>query len=176
MKDILVRLKLIDTMTITLQISKDDFVGRLSEITDKESTGTMSDMFDIFSSSNNEYKGEVTYERFTIKRKRRFFDTNMNLAIAEGTFNVHNGQLTIETEINGFKYFYLLFCALLVVFYSIFFIGILNSDDNITLIVIPIVLLHGALMFAIPYLLMKRSVQRLKYDLEREFFFLTKPR
>lgn len=97
MKEFLKRLKLIDSMTTTLQISKVEFVNRLNEITDQGSTGIFSDSFDIFSSSKNEFKGQVNFDNFKIKRRRRFFDTNMNIAVANGTLIENNGQLTIET-------------------------------------------------------------------------------
>ena len=174
MNDFLKRLKLIDYLTTTLQTDKTDFVNRLNKITDKGSTGMMSDTFDIFSSSNNEFKGYITPNNFKIKRRRRFFDTNMNSAIAYGTFSENNGQLTINTEINGFNNFFIFYYAFLIIFYSIFIFGFLIGQDGEGLIAIPFILLHGTFMFCIPFFLMRRSVKRLKYELEREFFYLTK--
>lgn len=174
MKEFLKRLKLIDRMTTTLQISKVEFVNRLNEITDQGSTGIFSDSFDIFSSSNNEFKGQVNFDNFKIKRRRRFFDTNMNFAVANGTFIENNGQLTIETELNGFNNFFILFYVLLILFYSFFIFGLIASDNNIEFIAIPFIILHATFMFALPYFIMRRSVKRLKYELEREFFYLTK--
>ncbi len=174
MKDFLKRLKLIDNMTITLPISKLIFVNRLSEITDEGGTGAMSDTFDVFSSSKNEFKGQVNFDGFKIKRRRRFFDTNMNFAVANGTFVENNEQLTIETEINGFNNFLIVFYVLLIGFYLFLFFIVSMSGDSTDFIVIPFLLLHGTLMFVMPYLMMRRGVERLKYELEREFFYLTK--
>lgn len=174
MKEFLKRFRLIDSMTTTLQISKVEFVNRLNEITDQGSTGIFSDSFDIFSSSNNELKGQVNFDNFKIKRRRRFFDTNMNLAVANGTFIENNGKLTIETELNGFNNFFILFYVLLILFYSFFIFSFIGSDNNGEFIAIPFILLHGTFMFGLPYFMMRRSVQRLKYELEREFFYLTK--
>lgn len=79
MEDILRKLKLIDYLTTDLQLNRTEFIERLSAITDEGTTGMFVDMFDVFSSSKNELKGQVNYDGFTLKRRRRFFDTNMNV-------------------------------------------------------------------------------------------------
>jgi len=71
MKKFLKRLKIIESMTTTLQASKVEFVNRLNEITDKGSTGIMSDTFDVFSKSKNNYIGQVNFKKFKIKRRNR---------------------------------------------------------------------------------------------------------
>lgn len=136
----------------------------------------MSDLFDIFSSSKNEFKGEINFDSFKIKRRRRFFDTNMNFALAHGTFAKKNGQLRIETEINGFNNFFVVYYVFLILFYSLFIFIFAFTVKNGAggFFAIPFITLHGTLMFSIPYIMIRRSVQRLKYELEREFFFLTK--
>ena len=174
MKEFLKRIKLIDSMTTTLQTSKVEFVNRLKEIIDEGNTGMMSDTFDVFLSSKNEFKGQINFNSFKVQRRRRVFDTNMNFAVANGTFTENNGQLTIETEINSFNNFFIIFYAFLIIFYSIFFLDFLDSDNNGEFIAIPFILLHGTFMFGLPYFMMRRSVKRLKYELEREFFYLTK--
>ena len=174
MKDILRKLKLIDNLTTDLEISRTEFVEKLSAITDRGDTGMFSDTFDVFSSSKNELKGQVNFEGFKLKRRRRFFDTNLNMAVASGTINEHNGHLTIESEINGFNNFFIVFYIFLIVFYSFFIFGFGSSDNNMEFFAIPFLILHGTLMFSIPYFMMRRSVKRLKYELEREFFYLTK--
>ena len=174
MNEFLRRLKLLDSLTTTLPISKHEFVDRLSKITDNGTTGMFSDPFEAFSTSKNELKGEVDYDGFKLKRRRRFFDTNMNLAVATGSFKENNGQLIIETEISGFNNFFLVFYFFLLIFYSVFMFGFLRDGRNTDLIAIPFLLLHATFMFAIPYFMMRRSVKRLKYELDREFFYLTK--
>jgi hypothetical protein len=39
---------------------------------------------------------------------------------------------------------------------------------------IPFIVFHATVMMGMPYLFMRRSVKKLKYDLEREFYFLTR--
>ncbi|HMH34052.1 MAG TPA: hypothetical protein VK543_13530, partial [Puia sp.] len=97
MKEFLKKLKLIDHLTTEINISRNEFTDKLDMIVDKGGTGYFSDTFDIFSSSKNELKGRIDYSGFKLKRRRRFFDGNMNFAVANGTFDEHNGVLKIET-------------------------------------------------------------------------------
>jgi hypothetical protein len=172
MKNTLKKLKLIDHLTMELNISRNEFVNKLKKVVDKGDIGFFSDIFDGFSSSNNELKGQVDYNGFKIKRRKRFFDTNMNFAFADGIFNEQNGTLKIETEINGFSGFFIPFYIILIIFYSIFILAIGNSGNNERYFAIPFLIFHATLMFGIPYFMMRRSVKRLKYELEREFYYI----
>ena len=175
MNDFLIKLKLIDYLTIKLQIKKADFVKQLTLVTDRGSVGMFLNPFEAFSSSNNELKGIVNENGFKLQRKKRFFDTSGNMAVASGKLSENDGQLTIVTEINGFNNFFIFFYVILIVFYTIFIVvGFLSPNDGLGFFFIPFILLHATLMFALPYFMMKRSVKRLKYELEREFFYLTK--
>lgn len=174
MKDILRKLKLIENFTTCIEINKIDFIEKLSTITDKGSFGMFSDSFDAFSSNKKEYKGQIDLNGFKLKRRRRFFDNNGSFAIVNGTFHEENGHLTIYSEINGFHNFFIFFYVVLIIFYSSTFIGTFISEGNIKFFMIPFFILHGTFMFLVPYFIMKRSVKRIKYELEREFFYLTK--
>jgi hypothetical protein len=168
------KIKLIDSLTINLQIDKEEFVKRLSSVTDNYSLNGISDFFDTFSSSKNEFKGQVDLNGFKIKRRRRFFDTNMNFALITGTFSESNDGLIIDTEINGFHSFIIIFYLILIIFYSCIFVGLVCSTNALELLAIPFLLVHGLFMFSIPYFTIRRGIKRIKYELEREFFYLTK--
>ena len=68
--------------------------------------------------------------------------------------------------------------AFLIVIYGIGFISLLfagigeDGGEMMTLIGLPFLLLHAAFMFGIPYLVMRNSTKRMKYDLTREFHYL----
>jgi hypothetical protein len=113
-------LKLIDYLTLSLPISKAKFIERLLLITDESDTGFFSSAFDAFSSSKNEFKGEIKNDGFKLKRRTRLFDTSMNAAVANGKLVEKEGKLTIETEINGFHNFSIFYYLFLLIFYSIF--------------------------------------------------------
>ncbi|KQC29839.1 hypothetical protein [Flagellimonas eckloniae] len=177
MKEFLKKIKLIEHLITDVEIQKTEFVAKFRQHVDEGSTGMFSDTFDVFSSSKNEYKGQVGYEGFKIKRRRRFFDMNMNLAVARGTYRQSNEKLIIETEINGFSGMMIPFYLFAIVFYSIF-IGTFFMTDNIegngAGFALPFILIHAAFMFGIPYFIMRKSTKRMKHELEREFYYMTK--
>jgi len=134
-------------------------------------------MFDIFSSSNNEYRGRVEREGFEIRRKRKLFDLNQNLAIASGTYKQFGEKLVVETEINGFSNWMIPYYIVTIFFYAIFFGGILfasTSSGEMVGFIFPFIFLHAIFMLGLPYFLMKRSTQKMRYELEREFHYMIK--
>lgn len=177
MKELLRRLKLIDHLTTEIEIQKNDFVTRFKENVDKGSTGFMAGTFDVFSSSKNEYKGYVGSESFKIKRRGRFFDVSSNLAVAKGTYRQKDNTLIIDTEINGFTGMMIPFYIFAIICYAIFitvFIFADNIEGNGAGFAIPFILIHASFMLGIPYLMMRRSTSRMKHELERELYYMTK--
>lgn len=98
----------------------------------------------------------------------KFSQTNQNLAFAEGTFNENNGQLTIEAEINGLSSHFILLYTVVFLFT---FVPAIFTNSGIGILMS---LLFGIGMLFVLYLIMRTFMERLKYDLEREFFYLTK--
>ncbi len=173
MNDFLKRIKLIDYFSTELKISKLDFVDRLYRITDAGRTGAFSESFEAFTSSNNQYKGLITLEGFKIKRRRKIFNS-VNTAVAVGSFEEVNGTLKIETKINGFSSVFIPLYILVLSVYIAVFIALANSVGGDKSFVIFILIFQLIFMLIIPYFFMRASVERLKYELEREFFYLTK--
>lgn len=176
MRDFLIKLKLIDYLSTELQIEKKDFLEKLRATTDKGSVGIFINPFEVFSSSQNELKGQIYENGFKLQRRRRFFDSSANLAVATGKLSEKDYLLIIETEINGFNSFFIFFYVFLILIYSIFLVVgfVIPTDSGIPFFIIPFIIVHASIMFLLPYFLMRRSVKRLKYELEREFFYLTK--
>jgi hypothetical protein len=175
MKNLLERLQLIDFFVMEIEAEKSTFVKRFKENVDEGSTGLMFSSFEIFNSGKNEYKGLVNYDGFKIRRKKKLFDMNVNMAIAQGTYRQKDNLLVIETEVNGFHPMLIAFFVVVFMFYLVFFFGFFFSDPQLPWFFIPFIILHAAFMFGLPYLLIRRSIKRMKYELEREFFYMTKP-
>ena len=173
MKDFLRKIHLTNNFTIEFEIDKNDFFKILQSNVDE----SQPDFFDAFSSSKNEYKGIVTQDSFEIKRKRRFFDMNFNFAKAKGTIIQRHSELIIDTEINAFQGNMIFMFISLIAFYLVFIIAFATADDingDATGFAFPFILVHALFMFGIPYLLASRSVSRMKYDLERDLYFMIK--
>jgi len=178
MKNFLRKIKLIDNFSTQIVIQKSEFMKKLKEHVDEGDIGFFSNTFDVFSSSKNEYRGHVGFDNFKIKRRKKFFDMNMNLSVAEGTYRQNGDNLIIEGEINGFSGAMIPFYVVVLIFYLIFIVGFFMTDSMPLLmmfVVVPFLLIHASFMLGMPYLMMRRSVKRMKHELEREFYFLTKP-
>nr|WP_321235557.1 hypothetical protein [uncultured Psychroserpens sp.] len=174
MESFLRKIKLIDDMTTELSISKSEFIARLSALVEESSLGLFSDLGDVFSSNRAEYKGRVDYNGFKLKRKRRFFDTKINIAIVTGTYRQVADKLVIDSKIVGFKGVMIFFFLFILLFYLLFIGTFLSNgiDSNMPTFVLPFMLVHALFMFGIPYFIMRRSVKRFKYDLEREYHYI----
>jgi len=168
---------LIDNITVTVKTDKQTFARRLAKNVDPGNLGAFSGAFEAWESSNNDYKGQVTNDGFTIRRRKTFFQSQgFSMPIVSGTFKEDRDELVIDAEIKSHtKYlvpilvFGLLFY---VVFISVFSLTVAGDENKMLLIVIPFILLHMCMMIGLPYLFMKRSVSRTKRDLERDFFYI----
>lgn len=177
MKAFLKKIKLIENFSTELIIEKNDFIKKFQQHVDESEFGLFSDLRDLFSSSKNEFKGNVGLDAFKIKKRKRFFDSNLPLS-AEGIYRQKGENLVIEAEIKGQPNAIIPFVAICLIFYTIAFFVILLSDNmdwRLAAVVVPFLFIHAAFMLGIPYYMMRKSVKRLKHDLERELYYITKP-
>lgn len=170
MNTFLRKINLIKDINIELQISKIDFTKKFRENVDESNLGF--EPFEVFTSSKNEYKGTIENNGFELKKRRKIFDTNYSFAKATGQFVQETDQLIIKTEISGFQKKMLVFLGFFLLFYIIMFSSFLFSDTgSAPLFVLPFLIFHMAFMLGIPYFVMRRSVKRMVYDLERDFHY-----
>ncbi|MBK6282596.1 MAG: hypothetical protein IPF54_07960 [Draconibacterium sp.] len=178
MNHFLEKIKLIDHLRTELDIQKEEFVKILKSKVDEGDYGLLISGFDIFSSSKNEFKGYVDCDKFKIRKRRGFFDINLNIAIAKGSFIHDKDKLVITTDINSFSGIMIAFYSFAIFIYLMLIISFFASEFNEAttddLLIIPFIIIHSTLMLGIPYLIMRSSTKRLKYDLEREFYYITK--
>jgi hypothetical protein len=173
MKDLLKKLKLIVGFTTELEISQDNFVSRMQEHVDAENVGMISDLFESFSRSKNDFKGTVKHDGFKIRKRLKFFETNRMIAFAKGTFTQKGDALIIETEINGFGGVMIPLFVFLPIIYIIFAV-VLFTNDDIKWFIIPFILAYTVIMFGIPYFIMRSSIKLMKQELEKEFYYWAK--
>jgi len=171
MNDFLRKIHLVKDISIQLPVSKIDFIQKFRNHVDESDLGFVP--FEALQSSRNEYKGNISNNYFELKKRRKLFDTNYSFAKVSGTFKEDNNQLNISAEINGFRKRMLVFLGIALLFYSIFlFSSIFLSENNaITFFILPFLLFHMSLMLGIPYFIVRRSVKRMIYDLERELHY-----
>jgi hypothetical protein len=177
MEDFLRKIKLIHSFSITLNTSKSEFTSALrSHVDEADIDGFFSGAFEALSSSNNRYKGLVSHNTFRIRKRRRFFEKNIGRAIASGELREQGESLLINTKVNAWTNYMFFFYGFITLFYLIF-IGVFftqgfPSESAIGLIAPVFIFIHAAIMFGLPYFVMRKSVKNMTEDLEREFHFI----
>lgn len=177
MTEFLKKHKLIDHLTTELELDKMEFVKRLRQQVDEGDVSFLSGAFEAFTSSDNDFVGTVSTEGFTFRRRRKMFERSMNLAYVTGSYSQERDRLVISTDIIGFRKIMLFYFGFLVILY-LFFISIFlfsaSLEESLPIMIILPILLHASIMFLLPYFLARRSVQKLKKEVEREFHFLAR--
>ncbi|WP_281633608.1 hypothetical protein [Flavobacterium luteolum] len=171
MDDFLRRIQLIKDISIQLPVSKIDFTKKFKDNVDESDLGY--EPFEMLKSSNNEYKGNILNNNFELKKRRKFFDTNYSFAKVKGELKEENNTLDVKLEINAFGKRMIAFFAFAFIFYLIFFTGAIfsASETNVPFFILPFLLVHMCFMLGIPYFVMRRSVKRMIYDLERDLHY-----
>ena len=177
MENFLRKIKLIDSFSTTLNTTKSEFTSALRNNVDEgDIDGFFSGAFEVFTSSDNKFKGSVNHNGFKIRKRRWFFERNFGKATATGNLREQHNSLVIHTEINAFNSHMVFMFGALIVFYLVFFtmvFGSIFSENSDFPVFVPIfVIIHAAFMFGIPYFMMRKGVRRMKQDLEREFHFI----
>lgn len=103
---ILEKYKLIKTFETELTISKEEFIEKIKQMTEKGCYYLFLIMLDNFQSSNKKYIGVVKSTSFIIREKFivNYFATN-NLAIVSSKFYANNDKLIVKTTIKGMESF-----------------------------------------------------------------------
>ena len=175
MREFLSRIGLIENFTLELFIDRSDFAKILSANVDASQLG----VFDLFSKSRNAYKGTVNYDSFELMRKRKFFESRVSFVKMKGTFRQKSEKLIVETELNAFHVMMLPLIAVILLVYGFTLIAVFtgaipDSEQGsfVPIWMIPFILLHAALMFGVPYYMLRRGMRTVKYNFERDLFFM----
>lgn len=169
MDNFLRKINLVKDITIQLPITKTEFIQKFRNHVDESDLGYVP--FEVFQSSTNEYKGNIQNNTFELKKRKKIFDTNYSFAKVIGEIIQENNELTINVEIVGFRKRILLFGVMILLFYLLFFVGAISNDDAFPFFILPFLMIHMSVMLVIPYFVIRRSVNRMAYDLERDFHY-----
>ena len=176
MDNFLRKIKLIEDYTFSLQTTKNDFVASLrNNIDEADIDHIFSGAFEVFSSSKHDFKGQVNYAGFKIRKRKRFFDRQFGFAKAIGTYKTEGEQLIVSGNIKGWNNFMYFFYGFLFLIYTTFSIGfVLQNDSSEFSNLVPLffIFFHGLFMMGLPYVAMRSGVKRLQRDLERELHYI----
>lgn len=173
MNDYLKVLNLIQEINIELQISKSDFTKKFKENVDEPNLGF--EPFEMFSSSKNNYKGNIGNTGFELEKRWKLFNPSYFITKATGIFTEETDRLTTKITIELQKKIFF-FMGILALFYITSLTGFLYIDDiSVLFAMLPFILLYTALLLGIPYFIIKLSVKKMVSDLEKDFnYWFTK--
>ena len=170
MEKLLRRIKLVDTWSTVLNMSKQDFFDNFSCIVDDDDIGVYSNPLESYYINKREYVGYVDADKFKIRRRRYIFDNIMCSTFAEGKIVQEAETLIIETKVKTFNSFIIGQSLILFLSCSVLFFVAFKSKD---LILIPFLIFSGPIMMTLRYRSMRQSIARLKSALEKEFYYLS---
>jgi hypothetical protein len=174
MTEFLNRIKLTDNFVIELPIDLKDLVKKIEHFVDEDNY----DILEGFHNTKKQFKGKINKKGFKIRRKLGISNNPKVDTIANGKFKELNGKTEIEIKIIGFDTFFKIFYSFLFFFWTIliFALGMFlkNGNPNQSEFGIPVMFLFMLSLTILPYFQMKKGVEKMRYDLEREFYYLTK--
>lgn len=156
-----------------LKTSKKKFIQNLKNNVDDEEINFRTSLLDVFSSPISKYKGKVGFKGFTIKRRSRLFDLGKGIAIVIGGYTEKGSTLIVTAEVNGFQSGMKLYYSFMALFYLFYISSIINSISTLQAdelsFTIVIIILQMIFFFGMPYLIMRRSIQYLRNEIEKDF-------
>jgi len=96
----------------------------------------------------------------------------MTMAVATGKLRQKDEVLIVDAEINGFNKMFIPIFVIVVVVYAFMLVAIFTADTENVSFGFPFLLLHASFMMGIPYVIMRRSTSRMKYDLPRDLHYI----
>ncbi|MBW8523580.1 hypothetical protein K0U91_12450 [Chryseobacterium chendengshani] len=163
MKFLFKSIGLYDEFIFETEISKTQFLMNLKKFIYK-SDFSIFEIADYSIPNRFEYRGLVNDDDFMIRRRRHFFDNNIQNPIIRGLICEQNGITLIKIELSPSNDSFIKILILLS-FLSIILLNF-NKNDDVTFILISI------LMLIIQYFILKRNIKKSKYDFKRELTFI----
>jgi hypothetical protein len=170
MKNILRKLHLVENFKIELEVAETEFIKALESQVDKAQSG----FFDLFSQSKNNYIGTVLPNSFELKKRKRFSDSNYNVAIAYGTFEQADNKLIINLEIKASNEDILNLGIYGLIGFTLLINCILlfsKWEGHLGLYTIPFILILDLFLLGWPYIIYRNSVKRMAFELKKRFAF-----
>jgi hypothetical protein len=157
---------LYDSSKVVVNISRSDLIQRLWKITYKTNTTFISLEKDSAIPTRFEYRGMIDEESFTIKRRTRIFDINMNNPVFHGHISDENGTSSVSVEVrpSGFQ---IINCIAILFFCLVaIFVNIGGEQQNLMVLVV------ASIIAVSQYFIIKRAISRGKYEFERELIYI----
>lgn len=174
--NLLEKYNLIKTFETELNVEKEIFVNEFKQMTEKGYYSPILGIFDIFSSENKKYVGEVTEKKLKIREKYDFESfTGINTSKVKSEFYTENNRLKVKTIIQGMEILPFILRVIILVVYILTMILLvveilippILTDIDIAYILPPIFLtLFVYFLTYSPYRIAKKNIVEMKNNIE----------
>jgi hypothetical protein len=160
------KLGLSEDLSLKYYVPHKDFVEQFQKSVDTNNGG----LFDALSSSKIDYRGKVTASEFSIRKKKRFFDSLSAIPLISGTIASEKNGTRLNVTVCAFtgimKYMFWTLCFIYVAATIFLAFGGLAAKFGFTPFLF--LLLHALLIFGIFYFILRRSVSKVSENLDRD--------
>jgi len=156
---------------MALKMNDVEFLNQFKEIIEYSELSFVNNTLDVLSFSKLKYRGKLSKTRFLIKKRRKFNELGLSIAIGEGFLHHDGKSLIINIKVSAFKG-----VMLLAFIYGIFLIFMMTaisivviSEEGVEGITVIMGVFIAAVFSLIPYLIMRDGARKLLTHLEQDF-------
>ena len=171
-------LKLIDDVHAEIEMQEVDFLSAIDSELDSEPVNFKDKFIDTYNTHKKGYIGFAKNGILSISRRATGYNGNLGRIEAKGTYEQIGDRIIIKAKILGLNStMKILGIGLALIYALIFYTFLSDASPNklhVMMILIPVSIIYGLMLLGIPYFMAKKNVSMFKFDLEREFYYLTK--
>ena len=164
MESLFKKLKLVDSLVFEYDIEPKEFQKKIKQIVDEETPI----LFDELYRSKKIFCGKVEGNKFTLRKKRKFMNPNIQSSNAVGIISEENQKTKLNVKIFGYDEISTIAIIVGPIFFLILFSVIIIKEAYPALILlIPI----ATLMLSLPYYIMKKNMKKFRIELKENLKF-----
>lgn len=164
------KLGLSEELSLKYYVQTEDFVFQFQKNVDP-GEGYVSGLFDALGSTKIDYRGTVSSSNFTIRKKKKFFDSISAIALITGQIVKEKNGTRLLITISSFTGIMKFVAWLLAIVYVVaaVFITFSGLIEKYGLIPYLFLILHALVLFLILYFILRRSVSKVASNLDPDF-------
>jgi hypothetical protein len=166
------KLGLSEDLSLKYYVQHIDFVEQFQKCTDPNQSG----VFDVFSSSKIDYRGNVSSSEFAVRKKKRFFDSLSAIPLISGTIQSEKNGTRLLVNVCAFTGIMKYITWMLVFIYvaAAIFLAFSGLATKYGMLPFLFLILHAFVIFLVFYLILRRSVSKVSENLDRDFKLMMK--
>ena len=161
------KIKLIQSISLEIPISNEEFKGKLHRIVDESSFL----LFEGFGNSSQVFVGQLSEKEFSIRPKRKFLSTSLSyITHCKAKYEFNSSKTVIRGEVSISKQYPIILIIFLMFFYALVLSLSISVWEQYTSLIA--VLFYGFFVALMFYIVFRVGVNSSKIFIERELYFL----